>query len=164
MSVLIVVESQFGNTIRIARAVAAGLTDAGAAVDVLRCSEASGPISDDVQLLLVGAPTHNMRLSNPASRKQALERGASQGEGSGLADWIGRVEPRPDLRVVTFDTTMGGKFTGSAAKAAVKLLRGRGFRHSEKGQSFIVDAASGPLHEGEEDRARTWAAELLAPA
>ena len=164
MSVLIVVESQFGNTIRIARSVATGMADGGAEVSVLRCSEASANIPDDVTLLLLGAPTHNMHLSNPASRKQALTRGASEGEGLGLAEWIGRVEPRPDLRVVTFDTTMPGKFTGSAAKAAVKLLRRRGFRRSEQGQSFIVDDASGPPHAGEEDRARSWAAELVTTA
>ena len=164
MSVLIVVESQFGNTIRIARSVATGLADAGTAVSVLRCSEASATIPDDVTLLLLGAPTHNLHLSNASSRKQALAKGASQGEDLGLAEWIGRVEPRSDLRVVTFDTAMAGRFSGSAAKAAVKLLRRRGFRHSEQGQSFIVDDASGPPHEGEEERARSWAAGLVATA
>ncbi|MGV8907633.1 MAG: flavodoxin family protein [Propionicimonas sp.] len=161
MSVLIVVESQFGNTVRIARSIAAGLADTGATVSVQRCSEASVSIPDDVTLLLLGAPTHNLHLSNPASRKQALERGASEGEGPGLCDWIGRVEPRPELRVVTFDTVMG-KFSGSAAKAALKLLRKRGFRRSEQGRSFIVDAAPGPPHAGEEDRAASWATELVA--
>lgn len=162
MSVLIVVESQFGNTMSIARAVAAGLASTGAEVTVVRCGEAAAEIPDGVGLLLVGAPTHNLRLSSQASRTQAAARGATEGDGRGLADWIGRVQPRPDLPVVAFDTTTAGRFVGSAAKAAVKLLRSRGFRAVEQGQTFVVAGTSGPLRDGEEERARSWGTELAA--
>jgi hypothetical protein len=158
MSVLIVVESQFGNTMAIARSIAAGIASTGAEVTVLRCGEAAPDIASDVELLLVGGPTHNLRLSSQASRTQAGVRGATGGDGRGLADWIGRVQPRPDLPVVAFDTTTGGRFVGSAAKAAVKLLRGRGFRKAEQGQTFIVDGTAGPLRDGEEERAQAWGA------
>lgn len=162
MSVLIVVESRFGNTLGIARSVAAGIADSGAEVSVLPCSEAAAAIPPDVELLLVAAPTHNLRLPSRASRKQAAGRGASADAGPGVAEWIGRLDPRPDVDVVTFDTTTGGRFAGSAAKAAARLLRGRGFAHAEQGESFLVEGTAGPLRAGEEDRARSWGAGLTA--
>jgi hypothetical protein len=163
MSVLIVVESRFGNTMRVARALAAGLAETAAEVNLLRCGEAPAAIRPDVRLLLVGAPTHNLRLPSQASSQQALARGATQGDEPGLAEWIGRLDPHPDLRVISFDTVTAGRFSGSAAKSAARLLHGRGFARSEQGLSFIVDATSGPLRDGEEERARAWGASLGVP-
>jgi hypothetical protein len=164
MSVLIVVESHFGNTMSVARAVASGLTAQGVDVRVLRCGEAPTTIPADVSLLLVGAPTHNLHLPNRASRVQAAGRGAALGDAVGLAEWIGLAVPREGLHVATFDTTTGGAFAGSAAKAAAKLLRRRGFGTPEQGPGFIVTGTPGPLRDGEEDRARSWGAGLVSNA
>jgi len=164
MSVLIVVESLFGNTMTVARAVATGITEHGTAVTVLRCGEAPAEIPADVSLLVAGAPTHNLHLPNRASRTQAATRGAAQPDAVGLAEWIGTATPRKDLRVVTFDTTTGGAWAGSAAKAAAKLLRRRGFSAPEQGPGFIVTGTPGPLRDGEEARARSWGAELVSGA
>lgn len=161
MSVLIIVESQFGNTVKIARAMAAGLNPSGGEVTVLRCGEAPGVLPAELGLLLLGAPTHNLGLPSRASRQQAVARGGDQGESSGLAEWIAAATPRPELRVITFDTTTGGRFAGSAAKAAVKVLKRRGFRLAEQGPSFIVGDTAGPLKDGEEARAQAWSAGLL---
>ena len=164
MSVLIVVESLFGNTMTVARAVAAGLTGRGADVTVVRCGEAPTQLPAEVSLLLAGAPTHNLHLPNRASRSQAVGRDADEAGAIGLAEWIGTARPRTDLRVITFDTTMGGAFAGSAAKAAMKLLRRRGFSASERGPGFLVSGTPGPLRDGEEERARTWGAGLVSGA
>jgi flavorubredoxin len=164
MSVLIVVESLFGNTMAVARAVAAGVASRGTDVTVLRCADAPTEIPADVSLLLAGAPTHNLHLPNRASRTQAAGRGADYGEAVGLAEWIGTATPRKDLRVVTFDTTTGGAFAGSAAKAAAKLLRRRGFGALEQGPGFVVTGTPGPLRDGEEERARAWGAALVSDA
>jgi hypothetical protein len=164
MSVLIVVESLFGNTMTVARAVAAGLTSGGSEVTLLRCADAPADIPAEVSLLLAGAPTHNLHLPSRSSRTQAAARGAAQGDAVGLAEWINTVKPRPDLRVVTFDTTVGGAFAGSAAKAAAKLLRRRGFGTPEQGPGFVVSGTPGPLRDGEVERARTWGAGLLSGA
>ena len=162
MSVLIVVESLFGNTLAVAHAVAAGLTGRGAHVTVLRCGQAPTDIPAEVSLLVAGAPTHNFHLPNPASRTQAAGRGAAYADAVGLAEWIGTATPRRDLRVVTFDTTTAGAFTGSAAKAVAKLLRRRGFSAPEQGPGFIVTGTPGPLRDGEEERARAWGAGLVS--
>lgn len=164
MSVLIVVESLFGNTMAVARAVAAELTGRGAAVTVLRCGDAPMEIPAEVSLLVAGAPTHNLHLPTRASRAQAAGRGAVEADAVGLAEWIGSVTPRKDLRLVTFDTTTGGAWAGSAAKAAAKLLRRRGFGAPEPGPGFIVTGTPGTLRDGEVERARTWGAGLLSGA
>jgi len=162
MSVLIVVESLFGNTMAVARAVAAGISSGGTTVTVLRCTEAPAEIPAGVSLLLAGAPTHNLHLPNRATRTQAAAGGAGHAEAAGLAEWIGTASPRAGLRVVTFDTTTGGAFAGSAAKAAAKLLRRRGFGTPEQGPGFIVSGTPGPLRDGEEERARAWGAGLVS--
>ncbi len=63
---------------------------------------------------------------------------------------------------MTFDTVVAGAFSGSAAKAAVKLLRRAGFARPVRGESFVVTGTKGPLREGEDLRAREWGAALAA--
>lgn len=162
MSVLIVVESCFGNTVAVARAIASGLAEDGGEVAVLACDEAPATIPAGVTLLLAGAPTHNLHLPTPSSRRQAVDKGAAEGRAEGLQEWITRATPRPDLPVITFDTTTGTAFTGSAAKAAQTLLRRRGFRSAERGPSFVVAGVPGPLKDGELARARRWGSELAS--
>jgi flavodoxin len=163
MSVLIVVESAFGNTLTVAQAVAAGITEtaAPAAVRVVRPGEAPGEIPAEVRLLVVGAPTHEYSLPKTQTRRQAVHLGATEVEDTGLREWIERVTPRPDLRVATFDTSVRSRFSfGSAAKAAAKALAKRGFSRTERGPSFYVTGTTGPLADGEERRAADWGRQL----
>ena len=64
----------------------------------------------------------------------------------------------------TFDTrvTKVGKLPGSAAKAAAKVLRRRSLGVVAESASFFVEDSTGPLGEGELDRARAWGARLAA--
>lgn len=166
MAVLIVVESCFGNTHLVAEAIAAGLSQAPdhAPVTLVRSDEAPQDIPADVDLLLVGAPTHEFSLPKESSRQQAVAKGATTNNPIGLRDWIGQVTPRADLRVITFDTSIKMAFSlGSASKAAFKALKKRGFRAAQRGQSFYVTQTAGPLADGEDQRAKAWGAQLNAP-
>ncbi|WP_327004436.1 hypothetical protein OHA72_56970 [Dactylosporangium sp. NBC_01737] len=163
MSVLIVVESAFGNTLIVAQAVAAGLNETSAAglVTVVRPGAAPAEIPAGLRLLVVGAPTHEYSLPKDQTRQQAAKLGAVGGDGTGIREWIARVAPRPDLRVATFDTSVRSRFSfGSASKAAVKALTRRGFRGAERGPSFYVTGTAGPLADGEEQRAMDWGRQL----
>src|SRR4051812_20853080 len=107
MNVLIVHESMFGNTRTIASAVADGLhqgrsPDDGA-VRLVHVDDAPTVIPADVALLLVGGPTHALGMTRPRTRQDALTQGATAA-GHGVREWIQAVTPRPELRVVTFDT------------------------------------------------------------
>ena len=158
MRVLIVVESLFGNTHAIAQAVADQLREDGADVELVDAASAR-PHLDGADLVLAGAPTHNLGLPTRTSRASAVDRGAAP-VSSGLREWIGTLESST-TPVVTFATRVHGRFSGSASKAAVKLLRRRGLS-AQQGTDFVVAGTTGPLTEGETDRARQWATTLLA--
>lgn len=165
MTVLIVAESYFGNTRTVAQAIASGLTRflGPNAVTLVRPDEAPLELRSGIDLLLVGAPTHDFSMPKEQSRSQAAKKGATGNHGIGLQEWIGQMTPRADLRVVTFDTSIEMRFTlGSASKAAYKALKKRGFRKAERGESFRVAGTVGPLIRDEESRAETWGAQLAA--
>ena len=128
----------------------------------MRCASMhAGKMMADLGLDMTPLPRLALALESPRPNPA---RGAVQAEAAGLAEWIGAATPRKDLRVVTFDTTTGGAWAGSAAKAAAKLLRRRGFSAPEQGPGFVVTGTPGPLRDGEEARARAWGAELVSGA
>lgn len=59
---LVVFESMFGNTAEVARAVARGLDD-HAPTEVVEVGAASARLAEDVDLVVVGGPTHAFGLS-----------------------------------------------------------------------------------------------------
>jgi hypothetical protein len=162
MSILIVVESLFGNSDAVADAVAEGARAAGVAVGVTPVASAPPDVPPDVTLLVLGGPTHAFSMTRPSTRAEAHSKYHAPGRGdSGIREWIDRATPRPDLPVVTFDTRVQVKFVpGSAAKSAAHSLRGHGFGRAERGQTFFVLGVEGPLAEGEIERARAWGGEL----
>jgi len=163
VSVLIVVESSFGNTMAVAEVLAGALrgrADVGD-VTVVRTDETPRVLPDGLDLMLVGAPTHAFTLPTPASRGQATVKGAPPASEVGVREWISDLASQPDLRVITFDTSVRLRLSlGCAAKAAARLLRRRGFDRAERGPSFYVTGTAGPLADGEQQRAARWAAGL----
>ncbi|MEO6585287.1 MAG: flavodoxin/nitric oxide synthase, partial [Knoellia sp.] len=76
MRSLVVYESVWGNTEQVARAVAAGL-GVVMTVEVVDVGIAPTTPGDDVDLLVVGGPTHTFSMSRPGTRSEAVTRGAS---------------------------------------------------------------------------------------
>ena len=164
MNVLIVHESMFGNTHQIASAIAEGMRQGRADGDVrvVHVDDAPTTIADDVGLLLVGGPTHGFSMTRPQTRQDATTKGATPAR-EGVREWIATVTPRRGLPVVTFDTRVHVKMLpGSAASAAAKALRHRGFDRAERGETFWVEDVAGPVVEGELERAREWGLKLAA--
>lgn len=160
MRAVVVVESWFGNTSEIGRAVARGLTASGAHAEVVSVDEAPAAVGDDVGLLVVGAPTHNRGLSTADTRAKAAE-AAHQMAGSGVREWIASVSLPDDLNLAVFDTTNGrGWLSGSAAKAAVRILLGRVAGRSIPTKTFVVRGMAGPLRPGEVEAAEAWGRDL----
>ena len=73
MSILVVYESMWGNTRAVADAIARGLGPDTAVVEVTR---APADIPADVDLLVVGGPTHAFSMSRGTTRHDAAQRGA----------------------------------------------------------------------------------------
>ena len=166
MTVLIVHESMFGNTREIAAAIAAGLRrgrrPGDDVVRLVHVDDAPHSIDDDVDLLLVGGPTHAFGMTRPQTREDAATKGASPSR-EGVREWIESLTPRTNLPVVTFDTRVHVRMLpGSAARAAAKALRRKGFQRAEQGETFWVEGTPGPVVPGEVERAERWGAELAA--
>ncbi len=161
---LVVHESWFGNTARLAAAVADGLRSHGYTVEVRRVDDAPDVDTLDVDLLVVGAPTHAFSLSRPATRSDAVRQGGdATGSGLGLREWLtaghGAVRPVP---TVCFDTRAdrARHLPGSAARKAVRLAREAGLDPARVTESFYVADVAGPLLPGELSRAARWGRQL----
>lgn len=168
MNVLIVHESLFGNTRQVAEAIAEGLRQGRApaegpdrgGVRLVHVDDAPTTLDDDVDLLLVGGPTHAFSMTRPGTREDAQAKGATPAR-EGVREWVEAVTPRKGLPVVTFDTRIHVRMMpGSAAAAAAKALKHRGFDRVERGETFWVQDTAGPVVEGELDRARAWGGTL----
>ena len=162
MRVTIVYESMFGNTETLADAVAAGMRDQGAVVEVLRAGDARDHDLRDVDLLVLAAPTHALSLSRASTRADAVEQGADAANAAtGIREWLAGVEAAAGTRerppVAVFDTRarIARHWPGAAARSTSRGLRRQGFSVVDRA-SFYVDDVTGPLLEGEVERARIW--------
>ena len=159
MKALVVYESMFGNTEKIARAVADGL----AACDVVVADVATMPSTAGMDLLVLGGPTHAFGLSRLTSRQEATRKGTVRpgAINLGLREYLQKLPKLPGLAAATFDTRVATPIPlGSASHKAHRRLRGLGCRMLAPAESFLVGGTTGPLADGELDRARRWAAEL----
>jgi flavorubredoxin len=165
MKAYIVVESMFGNSRQVADAVAAGMREAAAEVEVVEVTQAPERVPDDVELLVVGGPTHAFSMTRPSTRHDAVHKAhapAAEGkEERGIREWIAAAEAST-VRTVTYDTRVKKAFIpGSAAKSAAKSLREHGFADAGQGETFWVEDTAGPLKPGEVERARAWGRSLV---
>ena len=163
MKALVVYESMFGNTERIAQEIAAGLAD-HMEVEVREVAEAPRVLSREYDVVVVGCPTHALSMSTKRSRERARRRGARFGSiETGLREWLEALDIRPDAALVaTFDTRVNGRHRapGSAARAAGRSLHRLGSLPFVHPQTFRVVEENGPIYDGEADRARGWGGAL----
>jgi len=162
MHALVVYETIWGNTEQVAREVAAGL---GAdSVDIVDAASAPPALDDDVDLLVVGGPTHAFSMSTASTRESARQQGAAHIPAAGIREWIDRLSaPARSVPVATFDTrVVSPRLPGSAAKKAMKKLVALGFRPAVKPETFGVHGYTGPVADGELERARQWGRTLAA--
>jgi len=161
--VLVVYESMFGNSQSIAAAIADGIRTA-AEVTLVPVGDAPARLPADVELLVVGGPTHAFGMSRPSTRTDA----SGQGElvmspDTGIREWLDLLSPGDgQTAAATFDTrvTKVRRLPGSAARGAAKVLRRKGFPLARPAASFYVGDVKGPLDEGEIERARRWGEDL----
>lgn len=166
MHTVVVFETLWGNTEQIGREIAAGLGDGR--TDVVDAASAPEVLDADVDLLIVGGPTHAFSMSTERTRESAKQQGAVHIPARGIREWIGAHQsPTRAIPVATFDTrVVSPRLPGSAAKKAMKRLVGLGYRPAAKPETFGVHGYAGPVADGELERARRWGAELatLVPA
>lgn len=163
MRALVVFESMFGNTEKVAAAIGEGLAPA-MQVDVVEVGNAPVAIGAETTLLVLGGPTHAFGMSRPQTRQDAeRQAGGEVVSKSGIREWLEAVTPSAAVPAVAFDTRVNQRWVpGSAARAAQRRLRGKGFAVADTPRTFYVQGTPGPLLEGELSRAREWGGELAA--
>jgi len=145
MKTLVVFESVYGNTEKIARAIGSGVSDD---VKVLRSGDVSPNDLESLDLFIVGAPTHGGRPA-PAMKDFLNQLPASAAK---------------DIDVATFDTRSSTKWVGIFGYAAGKIaksLEKMGGNLLINPEGFFVKGTEGPLKDGEIERATAWAKELI---
>ena len=162
-------ESMFGNTRHVAEAIAEGLGDR-LDVRVVPIGELTDDDLDDLDLLVLGAPTHVHGLPRPSTRQDAVRQASAPGDprevedratGPGVREWLD-AHPALHQRVVVFDTrvAMSPVLTGRASKGLGRRLRRAG-ADEVASESFLV-AKDDTLLPGELERATDWGSELAA--
>ncbi len=169
MRAVVVYESMFGSTRRIAEAIADGLGHF-AEVRTVRVLDADPRVCEGVDLVVVGGPTQAWSMSRPSTRRGAalhvsdpsndlaLESGADLGPG--VREWIASLE-RVEAMGAAFDTriSLPVLLTGRASKSIARQLVRHGLPMVTEPESVLVDKKS-HLLPGEVDRARQWGAAL----
>jgi hypothetical protein len=163
---LVVFESLFGDARTIAQAIASGLSPRIPA-DVVAAAEAPAEVGPDVVLLVVGGPNHALSMPRQSTREGAIKQyGARIPDTSrGLHEWLDAVRVAGSgILAAAFDTRSDHPKLlvkmDHAARTEEKLLRSHGLTIVTPAEHFYVTDATGPLADGEEERARRWGAVL----
>jgi len=168
MKTVVVYESMYGNTHQVAECIAEVARTRGDVV-LVPVSGATSEVLKDADVLIVGGPTHAHGMTSSATRRGALADAPKKhidldpdAEGPGLRDWFEDLPMCTASRAVAFDTRFAGPpaLTGRASKGIGNRLRHHGFELLAAPESFLVDKQN-HLVDGEVERARRWASELL---
>jgi flavodoxin I len=146
MKALIVYDSTYGNTEKIARSIGGAITGD---VKVLRTGEVNPSDLESIDLLIVGSPTYGGRPT-PA-----------------MQDFLNKTITGcslKDIGVAAFDTRVGAKWVkifGFASGKIAGSLKSNGGTLVMSPEGFFVTGTKGPLKEGELERAASWAKEIV---
>ena len=146
MKVLIVYDSQYGNTEQVAKAIAGAFTQPHTA-RVAKVGEAKAGEAGGYDLLIIGSPTQGGRATT-----------ATQAYVNKL-----NADSLQNTKVATFDTrikTALVKVFGFAAGRLQKALEENGIKPVVPGEGFFVDKTKGPVRAGELERAAAWGKKL----
>lgn len=139
MKALVVYDSNYGNTYRIANVIAKQLHTKAISVNDFSIEDLDG-----VKLLVVGSPINGWRPTDKISKF------LSNLNTVGLKD----------VKVAAFDTRVKLFIHGDAATKILQALEKAGGEMIAKPKGFIVEGTEGPLGEGEADKAIDWARSL----
>ena len=158
MKAVVIYDSAFGNTERIAQAIC-GALDSSAEVQTVRASQVQPAQLTGLDLLVVGSPTQKFR---PLPAVTQLLKSIPEGglKGVKVAAFDTRI-PESEIekhRVLSFFV----RIFGYAAKPIADRLEKKGGELVASPEGFYVGGTEGPLLVGELDRATDWAQQIGA--
>jgi flavodoxin I len=158
MKALVVYDSQFGNTEKIAQAISQELSSR-MDIEILQVGNVKPELLAGISFLVVGSPTQRFRPTTATTNflksipKNGLDR----------------------IKVAAFDTRLTEKEIGEnrilaffvslygyAAEPISKILQRKGGTLIVPPEGFFVEGMEGPLIQGELERASDWAKQIIA--
>ncbi len=136
MKAMVIFDSNFGNTQRVAEAIAGELN-----TQAMPVSSVSGKELEETDLIVLGSPINGWR---PTEKTTRFLEGLSKGQLKGV-------------RAAAFDTRVKLFIHGDAAKKIAKALEKAGAEVIVEPQAFFVKGKEGPLLDGEIEKAAEWA-------
>ncbi len=152
MNVLIVYDSVFGNTAKIASAIQEGF-ESNAKVKLVQISKVKAEHLANAEIIIVGSPTRQFRPTKEIS--EFIKNIPSKSlKGKSIAAF--------DTRILLYEIKSSFlRFMvdkgGYAAKTIAKQLKKKGGNLVLHPEGFIVTGEKGPLAPNEIERAQTWA-------
>jgi flavodoxin len=158
MKAIIIYDSQYGNTEKIAQVIEEVLQQHGETT-LTKVADAQLEMLAGMDLVVIGSPTQQFRAT------------------AGMRDFLKNIPGNGlrETRVAAFDTRLTQEFIdknpplpffervfGYAAERIAKALKQKGGKLVLPGEGFFVEGMEGPLSEGELERARAWAGRLFA--
>jgi flavodoxin len=142
---LVVYHSVYGNTEKVARALAKGLEDGGVDVDCLQVDAVEFDKLSGYDLLVIGSPVHGWNASPPIEE---------------FLEVLKNVDGLSGKKAFAFDTKMKSSLAGSAGGKIEKKLKRLGLKIVKPFASAVVKGSEGPLEEGAEETFRQLGSEL----
>ena len=142
MEAMVVYDSQYGNTAKIAQAIGEAIGG-----QVVRVADVGPADLEGLDLLIVGSPTHGGWYT------------------PGITGLLEALPPLEGFKVAAFDTRTASIWNrllpfGYAAPRIARKLEGSGGTLLAPPEGFVVLGIEGPLKDGEFERAAGWAREL----
>ena len=150
MKTLIVFDSLYGNTRKIAKILGKSLN-----AKVIQAGKVNIAGIKSYDLLIIGCPTHAGR---PTAAAQSFLHSltASMFKNKKIAVYDTRISPEKNVLY-----KMAVKVFGFAAPKLAQELKGMGVNVIVEPEGFIVEGKEGPLRMGELERAEKWAKDII---
>jgi flavodoxin len=144
MKALVIYDSMFGNTEKVAKALASGMREQGIEVDCVRANTVDVGTLEAYDMLVIGGPTHAFGLS------ETMKTFTRQIKESDVKN----------KKVFAFDTKFKSRLAGSAGKGVEQRMKKNGMKVVKSHVSAIVLGKEGPLKEGTEEQFKQIGTEL----
>jgi len=133
---IVIYDSKFGNTEKIAKALKEGMKKEGLHVDCVKVDNVNLNKLAEYEILAIGAPTHGFGISKP------------------MREFLKKLENLnlKGKRAFAFDTKLRSRFARSAATGIEKQLKKLQMTIIRPYASAIVKGVEGPLEEGAEEK------------
>ncbi len=151
MKALVLYDSMFGNTEKVAKAIAEGLSATAMRVGDAKVEDLKG-----LDILVVGSPVHGGRASQ---NMQAFIKQIPTDALNGVK--VTAFDTRFEFEKKGAGLKLIMKLVGYAAARIVKDLEKKGGMAISSPQGFLVLDKEGPLKDGELERAKKWGQELV---